>query len=187
MLITRLTVEEFEARKTELVCRVCRQRRLTDQHITTNNARQVVCQCGCRDPLGRIIYLKQTKRQTRREYPETLDEVWAKYGDVCIVCSSPKSFIDAIGQRRERHHVMPYANHEHAGPLVPMCGWCHTNATERQRLMGFWRNRIAAYDKSSSDRRTGVPPNGATPNPMPATPKNPHRQLEGFPDRAANE
>jgi hypothetical protein len=43
---------------------------------------------------------------------ETLDSIWAKYGDRCVMCSAPKAFLIALGIGRQVHHFAPYAKRD---------------------------------------------------------------------------
>lgn len=186
--VRQWTVEDFEQERDHLLCRACREPRLVVRHIVSNNALRVECACGERMPLGRLVDLKQTTRKTRQDYPhgETLDDVWARFEDRCVVCSAPKAFLLKLGIPLQRQHVMEYAKHGHQGPLVPMCGPCHENATQRQKLFWFWYRRVHG-NESPSGSRTLVSGNGAPSDPLPAAEQDPDRQLEGLPDHHADD
>jgi hypothetical protein len=53
------------------------------------------------------------------------------------MCGAPKHFLVVIGIGRQVHHVWPYAQEGHKGPVVPICTHCHTVANERQRMYWF--------------------------------------------------
>jgi hypothetical protein len=103
----------------------------------------VICpKCGSNRPWGSLLYLKQNPRKrTRSPLPngKTLESIWQEYGDRCVVCSAPKSFLIKLGIGRQVHHVAPYALEGHRGPLIPICSPCHSVATERQRLYWFFQ------------------------------------------------
>ena len=40
-----------------------------------------------------------------------------------------------LGIGRQRHHVRPYAEYGHAGPLVPICSNCHELVTWLQKTV----------------------------------------------------
>lgn len=145
-----LTLEDFHDLQTELVCCACGvMGKLATAHLSTNNSIRVDCSsCGKQHALGHVLFLKQTTKKTRKEYPfgESLDDVWERFDDVCVVCGAPKAFLDRLGIKRERHHILDYATHGHEGPLVPMCGPCHTNTTERQKQFWFWFRRTGTAE-----------------------------------------
>ena len=142
-----LTVDEFVAQQPTLACCACGVvGHLQMVPVTTNGGVRIDCStCEKQHALGRVLFLKQTTKKTRKEYPdgESLNEVWERFANVCVVCGAPKEFLDRVGIKRERHHILEYVKHEHAGPLVSMCGPCHTNTTERQKLFWFWYRRDA--------------------------------------------
>jgi ribosomal protein S14 len=143
-----MTTEDFERDCSTLTCRTCFSvGRLKIEHNPNNNARQVICPCGDRRPLGLVTNLRLTKNKAarRKEYldGESLDEVWARFSDRCVVCSAPKDVLIKLGIGRQRQHVMEYAKHGHEGPLVPMCVPCHENATQRQKLFWFFARRVS--------------------------------------------
>lgn len=140
-----LSVEEFNACRQSLVCCVCGHTGNLQAHlVSTNGGLRVDCtDCGKQHALGRVLFLKQTTKKTRKEYgpDDSLDDVWERFDNVCVVCGAPKWFLDREGIKRDRHHILEYVVHQHAGQLVPMCGPCHTNTTERQKLFWFWFRR----------------------------------------------
>jgi hypothetical protein len=142
-----MTLVEFDARRNDQPCNSCGHSGLTTQHNPNNNGLLVVCpHCGSKRPWGSLLYLKQNegKRQTRPPLPngETPDSIWEKFDNRCVVCSAPKSFLLKVGIGRQVHHVAPYAEEGHRGPLVPICTQCHSFATERQRLYWFFRRVV---------------------------------------------
>jgi hypothetical protein len=155
-----------------------------------NGALSVRCTSAtCRRPFtpwgGIPINIKQTTTKRRQEYPmgESLDDVWARFGNTCVVCSAPKDVLNRLGIGRQRQHVLEYAQHGHQGPLVPMCVPCHENATQRQKLFWFWYRRIEADGGGAvSGSGTSVSGNGLSPDPLRATREAPARRVEGLPD-----
>lgn len=143
--IRSLTVAQFAAQQGTLACAFCQAiGTLTSTHVSTNNGLRLDCgACGKTHALGRTLFLLQSGKAKRKAYPfgKDLDDVWAEFANVCVVCGAPKDFLDREGIRRERHHILAYAAHGHEGPLVPMCGPCHANTTERQKLFWFWYRR----------------------------------------------
>ena len=116
-----------------------------------------------------MLYLKQNERRrpARPPLPEgaTLDSIWEKYGNRCVMCSAPKSALASLGIGRQVHHVAPYATEGHKGPLVPICTHCHPVVTERQRVYWFYQrvvmnshgrqNDDVAADAAVEVRKTG--------------------------------
>jgi len=96
---------------------------------------------GSKRPWGSVLYLKQNERKpaARPSLPdgETLDSIWEAFGNRCVLCSAPKSFLTALGVGRQVHHVIPYAEDGHRGPLIPVCTHCHEVANARQRVYWF--------------------------------------------------
>jgi len=133
---------------------------VTLEENPNNGATQVVCSAsGCRlarRPWGLVVNIKKSTRKTRKPLPdgETLDTVWTRFGDRCVVCSAPKDFLLQVGIGRQVHHVVPYAEDGHRGPLVPICTHCHEVANERQRLHWFFR-RVVMQGKAASDVSEG--------------------------------
>src|SRR5687768_13832885 len=138
-----MTPTEFEGIRQSRPCRQCGQCATVTELNPINNGLLVRCgRCGSNRPWGLILYLKQSSRtRTRPALPsgETLDSIWAKFSDRCVVCSAPKAFLVRVGIGRQVHHVAPFAEEGHRGPLVPICTQCHSVATERQRLYWFFR------------------------------------------------
>ena len=142
-----MTLAEFNARRNHNPCNACGRFGLTTQHNPNNNGLLVCCpHCESKRPWGSLLYLKQNerKRQARPVLPdgETLDSIWEKFGDRCVLCSAPKSFLLTVGIGRQVHHVAPYAEEGHRGPLVPLCTQCHAVANERQRLCWFFQRVV---------------------------------------------
>jgi hypothetical protein len=110
-----------------------------------------------------LLYLKQreTKRATRPPLPEgeTLDSVRERYGNRCVMCSAPKTFLTTVGIGRQVHHVAPYAEEGHRGPLVPICTHCHELASARQRMYWFIQRVVLRPDEQrQADGRQAAEP-----------------------------
>ena len=183
-----MTVDEFNATASELPCRQCRQVGLEAAHNPNNNGLLVVCpHCGGKRPLGASHYLKQnTSKKRRPPAPHALNEVWELFGNVCAMCGAPRSALEVLGIGRQAHHVMPYAQHGHRGPLIPLCSHCHDTATARQRVFWWWHRRLEGlHGESVSDRGTGVSPAGLRPDPVQSAGQAPDRAVEIVSDRHA--
>jgi ribosomal protein S14 len=152
-----LTRAEFDARADER-CRACGNSVMLEDN-PNNGATQVVCRSRvcrlARRPWGQVVNIKKTTRKTRPPLPdgETLDSIWEKFGNRCVLCSAPKSFLLKVGIGRQVHHVAPYAQEGHRGPLIPICTQCHIVANERQRLYWFFQRVVSktAQDGDSED------------------------------------
>lgn len=136
-----MTRAEFDARASE-PCQACGCEVALEDN-PNNGATQVVCSSGicrlARRPWGQVVNIKKRARKTRKPLPngETLDSIWAKWGDICFLCGAPKAGLALIGIGRQVHHVLPHAQNGHQGPLVPICTQCHPVVNERQRLYWF--------------------------------------------------
>src|SRR5436190_21538912 len=121
-----MTLAEFEYARTVRPCLGCGHTGLVTQHNVNNNGLLVICPtCGSKRPWGPLLYLKQhtDRRASRPPLPngETLDSMWAKFVNRCVLCSAPETFLMSIGVGRTVHHVAPYAQEGHRGPFVPIC------------------------------------------------------------------
>jgi hypothetical protein len=141
-----LTRVEFDARSNEQ-CHACGAPVMLEDN-PNNGATQVVCSSRvcrlARRPWGQVINIKKSTRKIRKPLPdgETLDSIWEKYGNRCVLCSAPKSFLLTVGIGRQVHHVAPWAQEGHRGPLIPICTQCHMVANERQRLYWFFQRVV---------------------------------------------
>jgi hypothetical protein len=154
-----MTLSEFDQERHVRPCGRCHATGLITQHNANNNGLLVYCpNCGSKTPWGSLLYLKRSerKRPTRPPLPdgETLDSIWEKFGNRCLICSAPKSVLAVLGIGRQVHHVAPYAEEGHKGPLIPICTHCHPVVTDRQRIYWFIRRRVMnESDASQSDER----------------------------------
>lgn len=149
-----MTRGEFDAARAVRPCAQCGTVGVGTSLNPNNNGLLVVCpSCGSKRPWGSLLYLKQNERRRSSRPPlpdgETLDSIWAKFGDRCVICSAPRDFLERIGIGRQVHHVAPYMEAQHRGPLVPICAHCHTVANERQRIYWFMRRFVLADDETT--------------------------------------
>jgi hypothetical protein len=150
-----MTLGEFERERSARPCGQCGQD-VTTELNPNNNGLLVVCtHCGSKRPWGSLLYLKQSERKRQRRPPlpegETLDSVWMKFDGRCVVCSAPKDALIKLGIGRQVHHVAPFAQEGHRGPLVPICSHCHAFANERQRIYWFYQ-RVVLKVPDTDDR-----------------------------------
>jgi hypothetical protein len=186
-----MTVQEFDATgKYERPCLHCRRLGMA-RELNEHNQQRVVCpHCGSKTAWG-SFNLKQNGRTTRRPYPlgESLDEVWARFDDRCVLCSRTKDELAEQRVGRHRQHVAPYAAHEHQGPIVPICARCHTIGTVLQKdaeIMRAFVRFSRTHAEPISDRGTGVPASRLSPDSVPPSGEAPDGGLEGFSDDDAD-
>jgi hypothetical protein len=144
-----MTISEFAIQREVRPCEPCGQLGVETELNPNNNGLLVRCpHCGSNRPWGSLLYLKQNERRRARRPPlpdgVTLEGVWAQFGNRCTVCGAPKEFLQRLGIGLQVHHVAPYAQEGHRGPLVPICTHCHPTVTERQRLYWFFHRVILA-------------------------------------------
>lgn len=150
-----MTQFEFDQQRNTRPCGSCGVSGVTTELNPNNNGLLVQCpHCGSKRPWGTLLYLKQNdgKRPKRPPLPEgaTLDSIWEKYDNRCVMCGAPKSALAALGIGRQVHHVIPFAAEGHKGPLVPICTHCHPVVNERQRVYWFF-HRVAMKSQRDSD------------------------------------
>jgi len=150
-----MTLFEFDQQRTTRPCGSCSASGVTTELNPNNNGLLVCCpHCGSKRPWGTLLYLKQNdgKRPKRPPLPkgETLDSIWEKYDNRCVMCGAPKLALATLGIGRQVHHVIPYAAEGHKGPLIPICTHCHPVVTERQRVYWFYQ-RVAMKSQSTVD------------------------------------
>jgi hypothetical protein len=166
-----MTLAEFDVERLTHPCGGCGQVGIETALNPNNNGLLVVCpSCGSKRPWGSLLYLKQSDRKRPRRPPlpngETLDSTWERFENRCVVCSAPREFLEHIGIGRQVHHVAPYAQHGHRGPLVPVCTHCHSVANERQRLFWFIQRTVmkttppTPTTTDQADRRSARPAKG---------------------------
>ena len=73
-----------------------------------------------------------------------------KDADCCIISSASKEVLVTLGVGRQVHHVLPYAQEGHRGPIVPICTHCHPVVTDRQRIYWFYR-RVVLQSAAAED------------------------------------
>ena len=167
-----MTISEFASMRESRACEVCGHVGVITELNPNNNGLLVRCpDCRSNRPWGSLLYLRQnaTKRAVRPPLPDgqTLDSIWEKFGDRCVFCSAPKPFLQKIGIGRQVHHVAPFAEEGHRGPIVPICTHCHEVANARQRIYWFLQrvvlkpldagSRDEPVDESSSPARSRDP------------------------------
>jgi hypothetical protein len=156
-----MTLSEFVLQASSRPCGGCGATAVTTEHNPNNNGLLVVCSsCGSRRPWGSLLYLKQNEDRRPKRPPlpngESLDSVWRRFGDRCVLCSAPKTFLNRLGIGRQVHHVAPYAENGHEGPLVPMCAHCHAVANQRQRVYWFFRRVVASHTGENQASATTI-------------------------------
>jgi len=149
-----MTVSEFGQLREVRPCGGCGRTSLETELNPNNNGLLVVCShCGSKRPWGKLLYLKQSDGSRRRPpLPEgaTLDSIWQKYDNRCLMCGAPKSALVELGIGRQVHHVIPYALEGHKGPLIPICTHCHPLVTERQRVYWFYQRVVLKLRSNNS-------------------------------------
>ena len=90
-----MTESEFVKLRPHRPCGQCGRTGVRTQLNPNNNGLLVHCPyCGSKRPWGSLLYLKQRegKRAPRPPLPhgETLNSIWAKFGDRCVLCSAPE-------------------------------------------------------------------------------------------------
>src|SRR4051794_17645139 len=105
-----MTLAEFAGVRDVKPCSACGLVGVVTELNPNNNGLLVRCpHCGSNRPWGALLYLKQSlsKRASRPPLPEgqTLDSVWERFGNRCVLCSAPKSFLEELGIGRQVHHV----------------------------------------------------------------------------------
>jgi predicted RNA-binding Zn-ribbon protein involved in translation (DUF1610 family) len=158
-----MTLAEFTVEQKTHPCQDCGATGVVTEHNPNNNGLLVRCpNCGSKRPWGSLLYLKQNERARPKRSPlpdgQTLDSVWERYSNCCVMCSAPKHFLERVGIGRQVHHVMPHAQHEHRGPLVPVCTHCHAVASERQRLYWFYQRVVLGHMRGEPDTERLVSP-----------------------------
>ncbi len=137
----QMTLSQFPEQRNVRACQHCGNSGATTELNANNNGLLVRCShCGSNRPWGSLLYLKQNehRRPRRPSLPngQSLDSIWEKFDNRCFVCSAPKAVLAKLGIGRQVHHVAPYSQEGHRGPLVPICTHCHPVVTDRQRI--FW-------------------------------------------------
>lgn len=137
-----MTLSEFDRQRAIRPCGSCGGGLVTTELNVNNNGLLVCCgTCGSKRPWGSVLYLKQRTEQRRTRPPlpdgETLESIWEKYGNRCVICSAPREALAQLGIGRQVHHVLPFAQEGHKGPLIPICTHCHPVVNDRQRIYWF--------------------------------------------------
>jgi predicted RNA-binding Zn-ribbon protein involved in translation (DUF1610 family) len=142
-----MTVNEYNEQRETRPCSSCGSLGMATDLNPNNNGLLVRCpHCGSKRPWGSLLFLRQSERKRLRRPPlpngDTLDSIWERFGDRCVVCSTPKAVLTELRIGRQVHHVSPYAQEGHKGPIVPICTHCHSVVTDRQRLCWFYQRVV---------------------------------------------
>ena len=153
-----VTRAEFAEQQKARPCNGCGNIGVVTELNPNNNGLLVRCSaCGSNRPWGSLLYLKQNERKRAARPPlpdgETLNSIWDKYDNRCLMCGAPKSALAELGIGRQVHHVIPYAAEGHKGPLIPICTHCHPLVTERQRVYWFYQRVVLKVQGSSGPDR----------------------------------
>jgi DNA-directed RNA polymerase subunit RPC12/RpoP len=155
-----MTLTEFASIRESRACGACGRIGVETQFNPNNGGLLVRCpHCGSKQPWGSVLFLKQrNKPSTRPPLPhgETLDAIWARFGNRCVLCSAPRSFLERVGIGLQVHHVLPYAEAGHRGPVVPICSQCHEMANWRQRCYWFMRREVMKSVDGTCEERDAM-------------------------------
>lgn len=162
-----MTLAEFADLRQIRPCAHCNRAGMKTDLNPNNNGLLVYCpHCQSKRPWGALLYLRQNdrKRPTRPPLPDgaTLDSVWEQYANRCIICGAPKDVLAKLGIGRQVHHVLPYAQEGHKGPVVPICTHCHPVVTDRQRIYWFYQ-RVVLNSQGDSGAGVGDEPADTAP------------------------
>ena len=118
-----MTPAEFTEQQTTRRCNGCGNIGVVTELNPNNNGLLVKCSaCGSNRPWGSLLYLKQNERKRAGRPPlpdgETLDSIWEKFDNRCVMCGAPKSALATLGIGRQVHHVIPYAAAGHGGAYL---------------------------------------------------------------------
>ena len=125
-----MTVDEFEAQQTTLICQHCGKGDLVLVENPNNGGVRPGClSCQSYQPLALVTWLKQNKakkRQVKRPVGDpSPDEVWEANGNYCAYCGKTRGDCETYGLGLSSQHVIPF--HLPGGPdspLVPFCSRC---------------------------------------------------------------
>jgi hypothetical protein len=186
-----MTLQEFEASKHKHPCVTCGKFGVITEVDDRNGGLFLRC-LSCKATKKAVwpnapYYLKQNTRTTRKEYPfgETVEEVWARFDNLCFSCGRTSDECAAQRVARHRHHVAEYAKVGHQGPIVPICGLCHPVVTSLQKMRALvqWSR---THGELVSYSGAGVPASGVSPDPVRPAGQTPVGAVEGFPDDDAD-
>lgn len=133
-----MTLEEYESLRDSRPCDQCGALGVTLERCDNNNGLAVRCpSCQKRHAWDGVMWLQQSSKKRRPPLPggETPAEVWARLGDYCWGCGTPRDTLAALRVGIHAHHSLPYAQHGHSGAVVPLCARCHESVTATQKTM----------------------------------------------------
>jgi hypothetical protein len=119
---------------------------LSSEPVPNNGGILVLCPaCSSRSPLGAALFLKQAAaKRPPLPHGASVSDVWNRWGNRCFVCGLGQETLIKLGIGQQRHHVQPFAEHGHAGPLIPVCASCHEVVNALQRT-------VRRFVKTASD------------------------------------
>lgn len=188
-----MRVDEFDAQQRTLVCRFCAAvgSLVRTKPNPQNNGIRVDCAaCGKPHALRPTLWLKQTTKTHRKDYPmgQGLHEVWERYKGRCVVCTLPMYALLEVRIGISNHHVTErYDPTEYDCPIVPVCQACKPFVDARQKEAWRWYRRLQELKgEPVPPRSPGVPPARLSPDPVRPTREAPVGALEGFSDDDAH-
>jgi hypothetical protein len=124
-----MTTVEFDAARSELLCRHCGHRGLEVERYVSNNGVRPVCPaCGSKTPLLGVQWLGQggsrLSVQHRRKGPIDERALWQAAGDHCTFCGKSWALCEQLGIGRTAQHIWPLLFGGESSPLVPFCARC---------------------------------------------------------------
>lgn len=138
-----MTLEEFNAVRSELACRQCGAVGLETSHNPNNNGVRPHCpHCGSSQPLMGTTWLSQNSASARRPKRPSSDptpaEVWEVNGNHCAYCGKTKEECEKYSIGITMQHVHPFADGGADSPLIPFCARCQQGSVaalaETQRI-----------------------------------------------------
>lgn len=172
-----MTLDDFKAQCSELVCQQCGAVGLEPFHNPNNNGIRPHCQyCGSGQPLKGVMWLSQNSAQARRPKRPSSDptptEVWEVNGNHCAYCGKTKEECEKYGIGITMQHVHPFVDGGEDSPLVPFCSRCQQGSVAalaetqriRKRLLTLEDqiNHLRARQEELNTKRadTRTPPQG---------------------------
>ena len=147
-----MTVAEFDAQRSALMCLNCRGMGLVLEHVINNNGQRAKCpKCGaygarCYGP----EFLPQGKNGKARKSVSAaeLREVWKAAGDHCSHCGKSWDLCERLRIGRNRQHVHPIEfGGAEDGVVIPYCARCHEHANASLRETADFRRELAGLDE----------------------------------------
>lgn len=141
-----MTLEEFEAQRDLLACRLCGHVGLVALTNPNNGDLRPGCaNCGYSSSVREVQWLMQTSADRWMLRPPSGDssasEVWEANGNSCAFCGKTRTACEQFGIGITIQHVIPVSQGGEAGPLVPFCTRCQqvrvAALAETQRLRHY--------------------------------------------------